>query len=243
MTAAWGCGDVERLWPIDQANTWDSRNDYICRRALGPISMDNTDHADQWAHAMVISRFLVPVTLDTPKDPTEMRMLWDDDNLYIHFVAYDADLMGTYTNRTDPLYSEDAVEVFFQPDLTRGAYYEFEVNPINTLMALRFAQRRKGTIAWKSNWPYSIRRVTRLDGTVNDSSDSDAYFRVIVAIPFKDLEFGDRKTPAAGAKWRFIGARCNKSTHWQEQELSACVKLPKVDFHINPHWRHMVFAR
>ena len=243
LAAGMGCAGPDGPVPVRLENVWDGKSLYICRRAKGKIDVDDKIHADQWAHAMVINRFHVPIAKTPAREQTEMRMLWDDKCIYVHFVAYDADLFGTYTGKTDPIWSEDAVEVFFQPDLSKPSYYEFEVNPINALLALQIPSQRWGTLAQRADWKYSIRRATRSAGTVNHPADRDKYFHVVLAIPFYDLRFAGRRPPQAGEKWRFIGARCNNSTNRRGgKELSACVPLPTIDFHLGPHYPTMIFA-
>ena len=224
-------------------SVWQTGGAYLCRRARGPIAVDGKWHHDQWAHAMVMAGFVVPASGAKAKDQTEMRMLWDDDCLYVHFVAHDADLRGTHTGKTDPIWSEDAVEVFFVPDMAKGSYYELEVNPINALLALQIADTRRGTLAERADWTHGIRRATLAIGTVNSPDDADKCFKVVLAIPWRDLAFAGGKPPRRGDTWRFVGARCNLSEGFAKQrEYSACTPLSKLDFHINPDYAQMKFV-
>jgi len=102
--------------PVVAGDLWERDATYICRRAKGSITVDDRLHPEQWTRAMVITDYLIPISKQPARDQTQMRMLWDDEHLYVHFVAYDRDLRGTFTGKTDPIWTEDAVEVFFQPD-------------------------------------------------------------------------------------------------------------------------------
>jgi len=56
----------------------------------------------------------------------------------VRFDCEDRDAWGTYVRRDDPLYEEEAVEVFLAPgeaDPTR--YFEFEVSPLGTVFDAR----------------------------------------------------------------------------------------------------------
>lgn len=228
---------------------WAPGQPYVVHRASGEITMDAKPHPEQWARAMVIKDFRIPVSGELAGEQTQMRMLYDDKCLYVHFIAHDRDLRGTFKGKTDPIWSEDAVEVFLQPDLKGASYYEFEVNPINGLLALAIADGKKGTLAERADWTHHVRSSARVLGTVNKPEDRDQRFVAILAIPFADLEFAAHRTPKAGEVWRFIGARCNQGAQFPEradgragQELSACVPLPKVDFHLSPAYPSMKFS-
>ncbi len=67
-------------------------------------------------------------------EQTRVRLCWDDLALQVRFDCMDLDAWGTYRQRNDPIYQEEAVEVFLAPgeeDPVR--YFEFEVSPLGTL--------------------------------------------------------------------------------------------------------------
>src|SRR5580765_718647 len=47
--------------------------------------------------------------------PTTVRVCESDEALFVRFECEDRDIWGTYTERDDPLYEEEAVEVFLAP--------------------------------------------------------------------------------------------------------------------------------
>jgi Carbohydrate-binding family 9 len=69
---------------------------------------------------------------------TSVRACWDEAALHIRFDCEDRDAWGTYQRRDEPVYEEEAVEVFLAPgeeDPTR--YLEFEVSPLGVLFDAR----------------------------------------------------------------------------------------------------------
>jgi hypothetical protein len=67
----------------------------------------------------------VPGFLDT-----RMAALWDDENLYIAFWVEEPNVQARFTQRDDPVYFENDIEVFIAgPD----CYYEFQVNARGTI--------------------------------------------------------------------------------------------------------------
>ena len=79
---------------------------------------------------------------------TRGRLCWDDLALHVRFDCEDRDAWGTYARRDDPVYEEEAVELFLAPgEADPVRYYEFEVSPLGTLfdaVILNPTSRRDG---------------------------------------------------------------------------------------------------
>jgi len=68
------------------------------------------------------------------RHPTAVRLAWDEAALHVRFDCTDHDAWGTFTRRDDPIYQEEAVEVFLAPgDADPVRYFELEVSPRGTL--------------------------------------------------------------------------------------------------------------
>lgn len=217
--------------PADGA-AWQPGQPYVVRKARGPITIDDKPHPEQWKHAMAIKGFVVPITHQPAKSETEARMLYDDQNLYIYVFARDQDLRAKLTKRTDPLWNEDVVELFLKPS-AKPPYYEFEVNPIGTVMALAIPDRaKKGTLEEMSQWETGIQSAVRVAGTVNNSDDVDDFYVVLLAIPFKNLQFIGGKAPPSGEAWKFSFCRYDYSKFYGKiPEESASAPLTTDSFH------------
>ena len=69
---------------------------------------------------------------------TVARICYDAYGLYVRFDCEDRDIWGTFTQRDDPLYDEEVVEVFLSPGQADPLrYYEFEVSPDGVLFDAR----------------------------------------------------------------------------------------------------------
>lgn len=69
---------------------------------------------------------------------TRVRLGWDDVALHVRFDCEDRDAWGTHQRRDDPLYEEEAVEVFLAPGGEDPILYiEIEVSPLGTLFDAR----------------------------------------------------------------------------------------------------------
>ena len=103
---------------------------YEVARATPPIAVDGELDDAAWSAAAP------PVTLQFlwdeqtgAKQRTLVRLLWDEQALYVAYDAEDADITAQYTQRDDPTYRDDALEIFVNPDPRQEAvYYGFEIN-------------------------------------------------------------------------------------------------------------------
>jgi len=89
------------------------------------------EHA--WGQAGVIAK-LTPSTGSDPSltpQPTEVRLLWDEANLYIRFVCEGKEIAATLSGRDTEYHREEAVEVFLDPAGDGRAYIELQVSPNN----------------------------------------------------------------------------------------------------------------
>ncbi|MCY3555761.1 MAG: carbohydrate-binding family 9-like protein [Gemmatimonadetes bacterium] len=105
---------------------------YNACRTIGPIVVDGRLDEASWQHAVRSPRF---EDLEEPGRPglfdTRAAVLWDDDCLYVGFWVEDPDVRATYTERDSMICEENDVEVFIAG---RDSYYEFEMNPLGTIM-------------------------------------------------------------------------------------------------------------
>ncbi len=67
---------------------------------------------------------------------TRFRALWSEAGLHLRFESEDADPWHTMTSRDDPLWEEEVVEIFLDPE-GNGRYVEVELNPANVVCDLR----------------------------------------------------------------------------------------------------------
>jgi hypothetical protein len=77
------------------------------------------------------------------------------ETLYVRFDCDDCDIWGTYTDRDDPIYDEEVVEIFLgagEADLVR--YFEFEVSPNGVLFDARIYNptSQRTELEWDETW-------------------------------------------------------------------------------------------
>ncbi len=169
---------------------------YLVHRAAAPLQIDGVLAERAWDSA---ERAALVRSVDGKAVTwqTEARLLWDDDRLYVGFLAEDRNISTPFTKDDDPLYTSNVVEIFLNPkgDLLR--YFEIEVSPANKLFDASFTGRRQGMqLGWSSGALHAV----HLDGTLNEPRDVDRGWSAELAIPFAAL---DGARPKVGDEWRF----------------------------------------
>ena len=169
---------------------------YLVHRRTGPIALDGLLTEAAWDKA---EKAMLVRSIDGRPAAwaTEARLLWDDEKLYVGFLAQDKNISTPFKKDDEPLYTSNVVEIFLNPKGDLARYFEIEVSPANVLFDCSFTGRRQGAdLAWSSRTQHAV----HLDGTLNDSSDVDRGWSAELAIPFAAL---DGARPKAGDEWRF----------------------------------------
>ncbi len=240
----------ERL-AVDQPGAQDGQNrmvgplleslsptlpEYRVVRARPPPTIDGLLDDPAWARA-------APVTLVNSLDGspgrvrTTARLLWDDRYLYVSFDCEDTDVWSTFTKRDEPLYTQEAVEIFIDADGDGRTYNEIEVSPANVLFDAYFPERRQGMdLSWDSQ---ALTAVT-VQGTLNDASDTDQGWRVEMRIPIERLAAVPHVPPRVGDRWRFNLYRL--VFHSRKEAEGQAFSPPRVgDFHALNRFGWLVF--
>nr|WP_286672322.1 DUF4838 domain-containing protein [Cohnella hashimotonis] len=87
-----------------------------------------------WADAEPTSQFFYMGTTDKAPVETKVRLLWDEENLYVAYENFDDDVSKIVASDNAPgdwwaSGGDDDVETYVTGDLTGGAYYVFFANP------------------------------------------------------------------------------------------------------------------
>ncbi len=186
---------------------------YICYRTETPVNIDGKLNESAWKHAAWTDYFvdiegnLKPL----PRYKTRVKMLWDDNYLYIAAHLQEPDLWATLKQHDAVIYRDNDFEVFIDPDGDTFNYYELELNALKTywdLLLLR-PYRDGGKVAvngWEIN---GLKVGVNLEGTLNNPSDRDSGWTVELALPWSVLMqcAPGGKTPKAGDQWRINFSR------------------------------------
>jgi hypothetical protein len=116
---------------------------------------------------------------------TRALLAWTPTRLLIAFIAHSRNVKGTLARRDDPLYSQDAVELFVDPGGDGKDYLELEWNCLNTVLDLRLAGPRTGQdVGWTAA---GMRSAVKVLGTANNPGDVDSAWVTEISLPWSDL--------------------------------------------------------
>jgi hypothetical protein len=182
-----------------QAESAPPRPRYEVKRASSRVVIDGKVDESAWQAAQTIV-FIFPWDFQRgAKQKTVARLLWDDQNLYVGYECEDSDITAQLTERDDPTYRDDAVEIFINPRPTQtGVYLGLEMNARAVLYdyVSVFSARH----LFKRFQMEGVQLAAHLDGTLNAGGDQDKGWSLEVAIPWENFE-GLSGRPQAGAVW------------------------------------------
>ena len=178
---------------------------YEVRRAVLPLVIDGRLDDKAWAAANTAELTFPWDSQTGAKQKTVARLLWDDDNLYVSYECEDADVTANFTQRDDPTYRDDAVEIFINPKPAQQttAYIGLEMNARGVLYDyLAVAVAPNSRLLFKRFNLDGVKVAALVRGTLNQRGDKDRGWSLEVSVPWANFEEFS-KTPAPGAIWSF----------------------------------------
>ena len=175
----------------------------IIRRTRQPVTIDGRRDEAAWASAPSVGEFVFTWWNegDGPRQQSDAKLLWDDQFLYVSFHCTDSDVLATRTERDSDVYRDDCVEVFASPELDHPQnYFNLEMNALGTQLDNYRPEGKNPDDEWN---PAGIRCAVVVDGTLNDSTDTDRGWTLEVAIPFRLFQHVlPSGRPEIGDRWR-----------------------------------------
>src|SRR4051794_35999407 len=149
---------------------------YVCYRAATPVKIDGAPDEAAWAAAPWSDDF-VDIEGDAkprPRFRTRMKMLWDDEALYVAAELEEPHVRATLTQHDSVIFHDNDFEVFLDPDGDSHLYGELELNALNTTWDLLLPKPYKDGGRAVDAWEVAgLRTAVRVNGTLNDPSDTD----------------------------------------------------------------------
>src|SRR6266567_181307 len=138
-----------------------------------------------WQKAQAITEFYQtdPNEGQPASERTDVRFLYDANNLYVYVYAYDRQpdrIRGTSMNRDGNFGGDDTVRIYLDPLNTRRNAYQFVMNSLGGRLDQLIQNNSDFIREWNTIWTGRSRVVD--DGWV-----------VEMAIPFQDLSFDPAK--------------------------------------------------
>lgn len=193
---------------------------YEIHRAPSPIVVDGKLDDAAWKNAPVTGPFHFNWWKSGEKEPTDVKMLWDDKNLYVGFYCHDRHISAKVTQRHGAVSNDDCVEIFLAPNPQKvGNYYTFEINAIGTMLNRNKADWWTGPPTWE---PEGVSYRTSLQSSnPKQESLSDHDWTLELAIPFRNFVRDAKNTPPRpGDIWRLNLYRTGGITNAQQSSWS-----------------------
>ncbi len=188
---------------------------YDCHRAGSSLKIDGRIDDAAWSNAPWSDAFVDIVGADHPKPRflTRVKMLWDDDYLYIAAELEEPDVWATLTEHDSVIFRDNDFEVFLNPTGDGLKYFEFEINALNTgwdlFLDKPYKQGGKADNSWEMP---GYKSAVAIDGTINESRDRDKGWSVELALPWSAFsERSGKGRPNIGEAWRMNFSR----VEWQ----------------------------
>ena len=217
---------------------------YDAQRTNEKIKIDGKFNEKAWAAAELSDNFADIRGFDYPAPTmqTNVKMLWDDNYLYIAATLQEENITGSITKRDDIIYHDNDFEVFIDPFCDGKLYYELENNALGTVMDLMMTEPYSKGGKFIMDWDYKgLKLAVHRDGSLNKSSDKDKAWYVEIAIPFASLnrEFRNAKENKV---WRINFSRVEWLVKNGPEENWVWSPTGKVDMHMPEMWGYLRFC-
>ena len=188
--------------PISGGEKFERRTLVAKHIKTGLIKPDGKLDEKVWADAPSTGPFVRTIDGAMADEKTTAKVLWDDKNLYVAFESEDADVWSTLDKRDDKLWTQEAVEMFIDAAGDGKSYVELQTNPKGAIFDSFLPGYRKNENDWSSNMKVGV----KVNGTVDNRSDTDKGWVAELAIPLEDAK-GKLKElknvpPKVGTEWR-----------------------------------------
>lgn len=206
---------------------------YICYRTSERINIDGKIDEESWQKAEWTEAF-IDIEGDQkprPRYQTKVKMLWDDDNLYIAAYLEEPDIWANLLQRDTIIFYDNDFEVFLDPDGDTHQYLEFEMNAYNTVWDLLLIKPYRDGGSAINNWNYTnIKTAVNIEGTINNPNDKDKGWSLEIAFPMNDIKDGASINipPKNGEQWRINFSRVEWKTEIKDGKYQKVIN-PKTN--------------
>jgi len=186
-----------------------SRKNVSAKKISDKIQIDGILSEESWKLANSITDFKqrLPIDGNEPTEKSEMKILYDEENLYFGFIFFDSEpdkIRSTILNRGGWIHRDDKLEISIDTYLDRRNAYLFEMNPFGTQDDALITDEKPPSL---DEWAW--------DGIyVSEGRITDFGWILEVAIPWNTLSFPSNEELIMGlAVKRYIN-RKNESVIW-----------------------------
>jgi len=231
------------LWspdhPVQEVPTQGS---FVAARSDTPLTIDGQLDEPVWKQASTY-KLTEPgpgsgQTERHPDEPGRAMLAMDNQFLYVALSVRDRDIVQSDDRDHQHHYrTGDVLEVFIKPEVNdvKTSYFELYATPHGRkTMFLYRPGARLGMPDVRTD--SALRVAAQLQGTLNDSSDTDTGWTVELAIPLSEIQtLIPEAHQQAPATWTALVGRYN-TDHAGNTQITAAPQLEKTFFHEPEHW-------
>lgn len=218
---------------------------YECHRTARPIVIDGKLDDPAWKKAKWTSDF-VDIEGDAkprPRFRTRVKMLWDDEYLYIGAELEEPEVKAALTEHDSVIFRDNDFEVFVKPLPETKSYYEFEMNALNTgwdlFLPKPYLEQGKADNSWDIA---GLKTAVAVQGTLNDASDKDRGWTLEIAYPLKAFESRQSvPLPRKGTEWRINFSRVEWKVGQKREDNWVWSPQGVVNMHVPERWGYLRF--
>lgn len=217
---------------------------YEAFRTTGKIKIDGRLNEGDWTKARQSEPFTDIRGADYPEPvkDTYVKMMWDDENLYIGARLQEDNIIAKLSQRDTIIYHDNDFEVFLDPDGDAQNYFEIENNARGVVFDLLLDKPYRSGGSFFVPWNCEgLQLAVSHDGTLNKPGDKDRAWYVEMAIPFDALR-RDFTDPRSLKVWRINFSRVQWLVPGQPEENWVWSPTGKVDMHMPERWGFLHFA-
>ena len=184
---------------------------YIAHQTIEEVIIDGKDGEVSWQKTPWSDSYIDIEGKKKPTYDTKMKMLWDDNYLYLFAKLEEPHVWGTLKEHDTIIFYNNDFEIFIDPDGDTHNYYEFEMNALNTVWDLFLSKPYRNGGAILGGWDFKgLLSAVSIQGALNNSNDMDEGWQVEIAIPWSfKTHPGGQTTVPKNEFWRMNFSRVN----------------------------------
>lgn len=232
---------------------------YVCYRAEQVMVIDGRIDEAAWNAVQWTEDFVDIEGGDksTPRFRTRVKMLWDDQNLYIAAELEEPHVQASMKKHDSYIFHDDNdFEIFIDPDGDNHLYAELEMNALNTtwdlLLIKPYRDGGPAIDAWEIP---GLRTAVHVNGTLNDCSDIDRSWTIEVAWPWSSLkEISSQQVPPregdqmrvnfSRVEWQFeVEKGVYRQVRGKKEENWVWSPQGAINMHMPERWGYVQFSR
>lgn len=209
---------------------------YECKRIDRNLHVTGKIDDPLWHDAVEVD-LTDPITGERLPKRCTARLLYSSKYLYLAFCCEADYIKATLTAHDSPVWTEGCMELFISPSNTMRAYYEINVNPLNTVFDTFLLNGRQiGDKSWNilTFVDYTCKdlvTMTSVEGELNVVGAGKGW-KAEYALPFSSLIGHDNIVPVAGDEWRMNLCHIDSPYPGQEDaQHYSWSTIGDIDFH------------